>query len=155
MIITDEAVDVMIDQTRWLVKTDKMFNTFLSSWSINYNSWKQLGDKVLFVKYEDLINKKKTTLIKIFKFIQKLGMQNLNLDMTKLNKVIKSTEFKVMQELERNQDFKEGVIDNKTKKRKTFFRYGPENNWKNGLDLANRQKIEKNFRKEMLELKYL
>ena len=42
-----------------------------------------------------------------------------------------------------------------TKKRKPFFRYGPENNWKNGLDLANRQKIEKNFRKEMLELKYL
>ena len=47
----DEAADVMIDQTRWLVKTDKMFKTFLSSWSINYNSWKQLGDKVLFVKY--------------------------------------------------------------------------------------------------------
>src|SRR6056300_1656789 len=65
----DEAADVMIDQTRWLVKTDKMFKTFLSSWSINYNSWKQLGDKVLFVKYEDLISKKKTTLIKIFKFI--------------------------------------------------------------------------------------
>lgn len=151
----DEAADVMIDQTRWLVKTDKMFKTFLSSWSINYNSWKQLGDKVLFVKYEDLINKKKTTLIKIFKFFQKLGMQNLNLDMTKLNKVIKSTEFKVMQELEKKQDFKEGVIDNKTKKRKPFFRYGPKNNWKNELDLANRQKIEKNFRKEMLELKYL
>ena len=78
-----------------------------------------LGDKVLFVKYEDLTNKKKTTLIKIFKFIQKLGMQTLNLDMVKLNKVIKSTEFKVMQELEKNQDFKEGVVDNNTKKRKT------------------------------------
>ena len=151
----DETAEVMMDQTRWLVSTDKMFKTYLSSWSINYNSWKQLGDRVLVIKYEDLINKKKTTLIKIFKFIQKLGMQDLNLDMTKLNKVIKSTEFKVMQELEKNQDFKEGVIDNKTKKRKTFFRYGPENNWKNGLDLANRKKIEKNFKKEMLELKYL
>jgi hypothetical protein len=151
----DEATDTMIDKSRWLVKTDKMFKTFLSSWGINYNSWKQLGDKVLFIKYEDLINKKRTTLIKIFKFIKKLGMQNLNLNMTKLNKVIKSTDFKVMQDLEKNQDFKEGVIDNKTKKRKPFFRYGPENNWKEDLDKVNREKIEKNFKKEMLELKYL
>ena len=141
----DDAGEAMIDQTRWLVKTDMMFKTFLSSWSINYNSWKQLGDKVLFVKYEDLINKKKTTLIKIFKFIQKLGMQNLNLNMTKLNKVIKSTEFRVMQELEKKQDFKEGVIDSKTKKRKPFFKYGPKNNWKNGLDPANQKKNRKKF----------
>ena len=95
-----------------------MFKTFLSSWKINYNSWKQLGNKVLFVKYEDLVNKKKTTLIKIFKFINKIGMKNFNLDMIKLNKVIKSTEFDKMQFLEKKYDFREGVIDPKTKKEK-------------------------------------
>jgi hypothetical protein len=151
----DEATNAMIDQSRWLVKTDKVFKTFLSSWNINYNSWKQLGEKVLFVKYEDLVNKKKTILIKIFKFIQNLGMQNLKLDMNKLNKVIKSTEFKTMQNLEKNQDFREGIIDQKTKKRKIFFKYGPQNNWRESLDKTNREKLEKSFKKEMKELEYL
>ena len=150
----DQATEAMIDQTRWLAKTDTMFKTFLSSWKINYNSWKQLGNKVLFVKYEDLVNKKKTTLIKIFKFINKIGMKNLNLDMIKLNKVIKSTEFEKMQYLEKKYDFREGVIDPKTKKRKTFFTFGTKNNWRIDLDEKNREKIEKNFKEEIIELNY-
>jgi len=151
----DDAANEMIDKTRWLVKTDKVFKTFLSSWSINYNSWKQLGDKVLFIKYEDLVNKKKTTLIKIFKFLDNLGTQNFRLDMVKLNKVIRSTEFEKMQKLEKKQDFKEGVVDKKTKKRKIFFKYGPQNNWRDSLNKENIEKIEKNFKKEMIELGYL
>ena len=151
----DQATEAMIDQTRWLARTDTMFKTFLSSWKINYNSWKQLGNKVLFVKYEDLIKKKKTTLIKIFKFINKIGMKNFNLDMIKLNKVIKSTEFDKMQFLEKKYDFREGVIDPKTKKRKTFFTFGPKNNWKIDLDEKNRVKIEKNFKEEIIELNYV
>jgi hypothetical protein len=151
----NEAANVMIDQTRWLVKNDKIFKTFLSSWSINYNSWKQLGDKVLFIKYEDLVNKKKTTLIKIFKFFSNLGLKNFELDMIKLNKVIKSTDFKVMQNLEKKQGFKEGIIDKKTKKRKIFFKYGPKNNWKESLENEIKEKIEKNFEKEMIELGYI
>lgn len=150
----DQATEAMIDQTRWLARTDTMFKTFLSSWKINYNSWKQLGNKVLFVKYEDLVNKKKTTLIKIFKFINKIGMKNLNLDMIKLNKVIKSTEFDKMQFLEKKYDFREGVIDPKTKKRKTFFTFGTKNNWRIDLDEKNREKIEKNFKEEIIELNY-
>ena len=151
----DEATEAMIDQSRWLARTDTMFKTFLSSWKINYNSWKQLGNKVLFVKYEDLVNKKKTTLIKIFKFINKIGMKNLNLDMIKLNRVIKSTEFEKMQYLEKKYDFREGVIDPKTKKRKTFFTFGPKNNWRKDLDEKNREKIEKNFKEEIIELNYV
>ena len=151
----DESANSMINQTQWLVKNDKVFKTFLSSWNINYNSWKQLGDKVLFIKYEDLVNKKKTTLIKVFKFLNNLGMSDLKLNMTKLNKVIKSTEFKKMQNLEKKQDFKEGIIDQTTKKRKTFFRYGPQNNWRDKLCDKNREKLEKYFKKEMIELGYL
>ena len=151
----DEATEAMIDQSRWLARTDTMFKTFLSSWKINYNSWKQLDNKVLFVKYEDLVNKKKTTLIKIFKFINKIGMKNLNLDMIKLNRVIKSTEFEKMQYLEKKYDFREGVIDPKTKKRKTFFTFGPKNNWRKDLDEKNREKIEKNFKEEIIELNYV
>ena len=152
---TGQAVSVMIDPKRWLVKTDLVYKTFMSSWSINYNSWKQMKNKVLFVKYEDLLNRKKTTLIKIFKFLDELGFKNLNLDMAKLNKVIESSDFSTMQKLEKNEDFKEGVIDQETGKRKTFFRLGPKNDWKQILDNKYKEKIEIVFKKEMTELGYL
>jgi len=152
---TGQAVSVMIDPKRWLVKTDLVYKTFMSSWSINYNSWKQMKNKILFVKYEDLLNRKKTTLIKIFKFLDELGFKNLKLDMDKLNKVIESSDFSTMQKLEKNEDFKEGVIDQETGKRKTFFRLGPKNDWKQILDNKYKEKIEIVFKKEMTELGYL
>ncbi len=151
----DEATRVMTDPTRWLVKTDQIYKTFLGSWSINYNSWKQMKDKVLIVKYEDLINKKKTTMLKILKFIETLGLNDFKLNINKLNKVIKTTEFEKMKELEKKKEFKEAVLDPKTKKRKVFFKLGPRNNWKNILDLKNVKIIENAFQKEMIELGYL
>ncbi len=151
----DDTIKVMTDPSRWLVKTELIYKTFLGSWDINYNSWKQMKNKVIFVKYEDLVNKKKTTLIKIFKFIQNLMDSNFKLDMDKLNKVIKTSDFSLMQDLEKKEDFKEAVLDPKTKKRKTFFNLGPKNNWKNLLDKKNIDIIEQTFKKEMLELGYI
>ena len=151
----DNATDVMINPKRWLNTNNLTYKVFLGSWSINYNSWKQMKDKVFFVKYEDLVNRKKTTLLKIFKFIQNLGVENFEVDMIKLNKVIKTSDFKHMQNLEKKEDFKESVIDYKTKRKRTFFKYGPKNNWKLDLDKNNRTKIEDAFRNEMIELGYL
>ena len=151
----DEATDAMLDSGRWILKNELVFKTFLSSWNVNYNSWKQLQEKVLFIRYEDLIFKKKNTLIKIFKFLQNLGAKGFELNMLKLNKVIKSSDFKNMQKLEIKDDFKEAIIEKGSKKRKTFFRLGPKNDWRKNLDEKNRVKIEKAFRKEMVELGYL
>ena len=151
----DEATRAITDPTRWLVKTDQIYKTFLGSWSINYNSWKQMKDKVLIVKYEDLISKKKTTMLKILKFIESIGLNDFKLNMNKLNKVIKTTEFEKMKELEKKKEFKEAVLDPKTKKRKVFFKLGPRNNWRNILDLKNVRIIEDSFQKEMSELGYL
>jgi len=100
------------------------------------------------ISVEDLKN---INLFKHYRIIRKWASKTCN---------IKEADLELLMYLDgigmfKKQDFKEGVIDIKTKKRKPFFKYGPENNWKNGLDLANRKKIEKNFKKEMLELKYL
>ena len=141
----------MIDKYRLMDKTSKICRVFLGSWNFNYNSWKNLSNqnKYLLVKYEDLILKKKTTLLKIFKYLDTLGLK-LDLDMIKLNKAIKSTEFENKSEI-----LYEAVIDNKTGKRKNFFYLGPNNNWRKILDQKNRKKIEKSFQKEMIELGYL
>ena len=152
----DQATDVMIDKNRLMDKTPKNCRVFLGSWNFNYNSWKNLKDqnKFLLIKYEDLINKKKTVLLKIFKYLDLLGLKS-NLDMTKLNKAIKTTEFKNMKKKEENETFYEAVIDSKTGKRKIFFNLGPKNNWRELLDQKNKDKIENNFEKEMIELRYL
>jgi len=151
----EQATDTLIDKFRWLVKTEKMYKTFLGSWNVNYNSWKQLNKRFMLVKYEDLVNKKKTTLIKIFKFIQTLNNEELKIDMVKLNKVIKSTEFHKMKTLEQKKFFTESIVDSDTGKRKIFFNLGPQNDWKKILDDKSRRKIENSFKKEMFELGYL
>ena len=152
----DQATDVMIDKNRLMDKTLKNCRVFLGSWNFNYNSWKNLKDqnKFLLIKYEDLINKKKTVLLKIFKYLDLLGLKS-NLDMTRLNMAIKTTEFEIMKKKEENETFYEAVIDSKTGKRKNFFNLGPKNNWRQLLDEKNKNKIEKNFEKEMFELGYL
>jgi hypothetical protein len=152
----DVAADTMIDNSKFLVKSVKNCRVFLGSWSFNYNSWKnlQVKNKYLLIKYEDLINKKKTTMLKILKFLDQLGMKS-QLDMVKLNKAIKSTDFKKVKNLEQNETFYEGVLDAKTGKRKIFFNLGPSNDWRRLLDAKIKIKLEKAFEKEMVELGYL
>jgi hypothetical protein len=152
----DVAAETMIDNSKFLLKSVKNCRVFLGSWSFNYNSWKnlQVKNKYLLIKYEDLINKKKTTMLKILKFLDQLGMKS-QLDMVKLNKAIKSTDFKKVKNLEQNETFYEGVLDAKTGKRKIFFNLGPSNDWRRLLDSKIKIKLEKAFEKEMVELGYL
>ena len=79
---------------------------------------------------------------------------NFNLDMIKLNKVIKNTEFEKMKIKEQNEIFSEAVTD-KDGKRKNFFNLGPKNDWRRLLDKKNIDKIENSFEKEMKELGYI
>jgi len=152
----NEATDQICNNDLFSERTETHPQTFISSWKLNYLSWLGLGKKVLLIKYEDLIGeKKKTTLIKVFNFFKTLGMSDKSFDMEKLNKVIKSTEFNKMKELEKKQGFREATIDKKTGKRLTFFNKGPKNKWKDVLDEKNQKKIEKTFKKEMTELGYL
>jgi len=152
----DQATEALFDEKRFMIKTEKLCSVSLGSWDSNYKSWKELKkqNKYLLVKYEDLISKKKSTMLKIFKFLDNLGLK-VNLDMVKLNKAIKSTDFDKMKNLEKNETFYEAVVDEKTGKRKAFFNLGPKNDWRSILGKKNREKIEECFKEEMCELGYL
>ena len=151
----EQSTNIMIDEKKWLSKTDITYKTFLGSWNINYNSWKQFKNNLLLIKYEDLVSKKKTTLIKIFKFLKILTNNSFEIDMVKLNKSIKSTEFQKLKKLEEEKVFTESMIDNVTGKRRNFFRLGKANNWILHLDEKFTTIIEHKFEKEMIELGYL
>jgi len=152
----DEAIDTMIDEKKFMSRTEKNAEVFAGSWNFNYNSWKNLEQhkKYFLIKYEDLITNKKTIILKVFKFLNSLGMK-LDIDMVKLNKVIKTTEFEQMKIMEQKVTFTEAMIDEKTGKRKIFFNLGPKNDWRTNLDNKNKEKIEQAFSKEMEELGYI
>ena len=152
----DQATETILDDSRFMEKTFKNCKVFLGSWSSNYNSWKNLqkSKKYLLIKYEDLITKKKSVILKIFKFFETLGFKS-EIDMIKLNKAIKTTDFDNMKTKEEKETFKEALIDDKTGKRKIFFNLGPKNDWRKYLDDKNKEKIETNFYNEMKELEYL
>ena len=151
----DEATNQICNKDLILRGTEVHPATYISSWQLNYLSWTSLGKKVLFIKYEDLVNNKKKTLLKVFKFFETLGMSHKSFDIAKLNKVIKTTEFEKMKNLENQNQFREAVVDQKTKKVKPFFNLGPKNRWEYLLDKKNREKIENVFEKEMQDLGYL
>jgi len=130
---------------------------YMGSWAFNFNSWKiyKSSNKYLLVKYEDLVSNTKKVFISILEFINKLSKNNLLIDGNKVKKVIETTNFKYMKNLENNYGFSEAKINDETGKKVNFFNLGPNNDWKKLLDDKFRKKIENSFKKEMLELDYL
>ena len=130
---------------------------YLGSWSSNFHSWKSFKSigKYLLIKYEDLINNKKETFIKILEFIHKLQKVDFTVDTPKLNNAIESTNFEKLKILEKEKGFIESKVDMKTGKKIPFFNLGANNNWKKILNPKIAHKIENSFKKEMVELGYL
>ena len=127
------------------------------TWAQNFNSWKSFNyqDRHLLIKYEDLINDTEEAFLKILKFVNKLNNSKFKINDSKFKNVIKTVSFKNMKDLEKNFGFSESKFDEKSGKKIPFFNLGPENDWKKLLDQKIREKIEKAFRKEMIELNYL
>ena len=152
----EEAVDIMINKKKMIIKTSDNLSVHMGSWDYNYNSWKQFKrKKFLLIKYEDLVFKKRETIKIIFNFLTKLGLKEFEIDDHKLDNVIKSTDFKKMKNLEKKENFREAILDKNTGKLKDFFNLGPDNDWKKILNPEIKNKIEKAFQNEMKELGYL
>jgi hypothetical protein len=130
---------------------------YLGSWAFNFNSWKiyKPSNKYLLVKYEDLFSDTKKIFLRILEFINKLSNNKILIDENKVEKVIETTSFKYMKNLEFKYGFDEAKINEKTGKKVNFFNLGPKNNWKKILNYKFRKKIETSFKKEMVELGYL
>ena len=109
----------------------------------------------MLIKYEDLINNRDLILKKILKFLHKLNNTKFTINQKKFQNVIKTTDFHKMKKIEEQKGFFEGKINLQTGKKIPFFNLGPKNDWKKLLNLETRKKIEKAFKREMVELSYL
>ena len=149
-----EIVNNMIDK-KYLISesdftTEKKVSgsTLLSSWSNHYNSWKNYKSiKSIIIKYEDLVRNTADKFYEIVLYLNEL--YGTKVDEKKILKSIELTNFKNLQNLEKEHGFEEITIS------KTFFREGKIGSWKQKLDEKLSKKIENEFKNEMIELGYL
>jgi len=119
----------------------------LGSWASNYNSWKSFKSvKGLILRYEDLVLDTENSFLKIIKHLNKTN--NIQIDLNKIKKSLKITNFENLKDLETTDGFSEAG-------KNPFFRKGKIGDWKDNLDPEITKQIEKVFNKEMKELKYL
>ena len=145
-----------LTKDKGVYENNTRMKTFCGKWSSNYLSWKNFyPQRILLLKYEDIINNKKNILKNILSFLNSLIENKFEINESKINNVISSTSFEKMKNLEKKQGFFEASIDKKTGKSIPFFYLGNQNKSENLLDLKNKKKIENIFRKEMEELNYL
>ena len=152
----EETVELLINEKT--IRNEKNeVEVYIGSWSFNYNSWKifKPSNKYLLVRYEDLVTDTKKTLLEILNFINKLGSAQFPVHDDKISRLIETTSFEKMQNLENKFGFEEAETNDKTGKKVQFFNLGPRNHWKDKLDLKIKKQIEASFKKEMTELGYL
>ena len=125
----------------------------LGKWNDHYRSWTRNKNNFLLIKYEDLIQNPETELEKIINFLKKY--LDVKTNDNKNKKILETTSFKNLKEMEQKGLFRENVLNKKDDSKVNFFHLGPANNWKDNLNEDVKNKIEKNFYNEMKELDYL
>ncbi len=142
----DEVVDIMSDKNTFMKVNDE-FSEYLSSWRINYLSWRNAKYPKLIIRYEDLKKNSFDNFKNILKFIN--NHVNIEIDDQKIENTITKCEFKNLQSYEKKNGFKE------RKGKELFFRQGKVDEWKERLPQILIKKLEKEFNSEMKELGYL
>ena len=151
----DEAKKFILNEKNWVGFNFDENNknllskvpTLISSWRVNYLSWKNKVQNYLFIKYEDLLANPNEQFYRITEYLEKL--MKCKFDKSKIDNAIKSTSFDELQKLEKKGYFNE--YDKETK----FFNLGPKNDWKTMLNDEIVNEINLKFKSEMIELGYL
>ncbi len=154
----ETALKYMLDNKKSLLQksVDDDFGNFafLSSWSNHYKSWIKNSDfKILLIKYEDLEENKYEIFRDVIVFIETLTKKHVNIDKEKIIESIKTTNFSVLKNKEKNEGFQESVYSKKGKKI-DFFNMGFNNRWQKILPNEFKVKVREVFNNDLLYFKY-
>ena len=155
----EQAINFMIDENSSLIEKtadgDHSSFTYINTWSNHYKSWKNNKEfKTLFIKYEDLENKKEETFLTIINFLNNVNNNSEKIDDKKFKNSIKSTNFVNLKNKEKNEGFYESVVSKKTGKKINFFNLGFNNRWEKILDRNTINKMNDIFKSDLEQLGY-
>jgi hypothetical protein len=118
----------------------------ISSWKNHFNSWKKMNKNYLLVKYEHLLNSPEIEFLRITNYLEEL--LNIKFDKIRILNAIEKSSFDNLKRKEQIYGFVEAPNS-------SFFNLGPMNDWRKLLNKKISEKIEREFKLEMLELNYL
>ena len=155
----DKALEVMQDKKNFTYdfkkKKDYSDYQFISSWELNYQSWKNNNLlPIKFLKYEDLLSETFFVFKEIIEFIDELTNNKSGFIREKAKNAVKSTSFKNLKKIEEINGFGESIISREEKKKIPFFHLGPNNNWQKNFDDRFIKKLNNIFGKNLEELNY-
>ena len=155
----DKALEVMQDKKNFTYdfkkKKDYSDYQFISSWELNYQSWKNNNLlPVKFLKYEDLLSETFFVFKEIIEFIDELTNNKSGFIREKAKNAVKSTSFENLKKIEEINGFGESIISREEKKKIPFFHLGPNNNWQKNFDDKFIKKLNNIFGKNLEELNY-
>ena len=156
----DESLDFMKSEKKFTYdhfkKNDYSDFQFISSWEKNYQSW--INNKIfptMIIKYEDLNDKTYIVFKNLIFFINKISKNNDNFDKKKALNALSSTSFEKLKKIEEHEGFSESLNSKKYLKKIPFFHLGPKNNWRENIEHDFQNKLNKSFKKNLEELKYI
>ena len=153
------AFDFMKDDKSFIIQdsydNDKSNFTYLGSWESHYKSWFSIKDfRIMLIKYEDLQDRKFEIFLDLVKFVNSLADKNEKVNEKKLEKSIKSTNFSVLKNSERNHGFVESVKSKISGQKVNFFNLGFNNRWKKNLPQDFQASMSDYFKEDLKFLKY-
>ena len=153
------AFNFMTDDKSFIIQdsydNDKSNFTYLGSWESHYKSWFSIKDfRIMLIKYEDLQDRKFEIFLDLVKFVNFLADKNEKVNEKKLEKSIKSTNFSVLKNSERNHGFVESVKSKISGQKVNFFNLGFNNRWKKNLPQDFQISMSDYFKEDLKFLKY-
>ena len=155
----DKALEVMQDKKNFTYdfkkKKDYSDFQFISSWELNYKSWKNNNLlPIKFLRYEDLLSETFFVFKEIIEFIDKLTNNKNGFIREKAKNAVETTSFENLKKIEINKGFSESIFPRVGDKKIPFFHLGPKNNWQKNFDTEFVKRLNNIFEKDLDELNY-
>ena len=128
---------------------------FISSWEINYESWKfQKTIPVKIIRYEDLLNQTYSVANEVISFVNQITGNKEKISKNKIVNAVSSTSFSKLKGKEEKEGFSEAPKSRVNDSKIPFFNLGPKNKWKTILNDDLKNKLNEVFKKKLEELDY-
>ena len=145
----DEAINQVVFNKQLMTNANGA-RELVSNWELNIKSWLEYKSvPCLFIRYEDLLIKPNNIILKIIAFINIVTNKNILNNKKNIDKIIKNTNFKILQSQEISNGF------NEASKHSKFFRSGTLNQWKGILSNTQVQIIDNNLQPLMKYFNYI
>ena len=145
----DEAINQVVFNKQLMTNANGA-RELVSNWELNIKSWLEYKTvPCLFIRYEDLLIKPNNIIFKIIAFINIITNKNILNNKKNIDKIIKNTNFKILQSQEISNGF------NEASKHSKFFRSGTLNQWKGILSNTQVEIIDNNLQPLMKYFNYI